>query len=264
MWRSIPMTVLACSLLASCAGGGGHEAGPDAGSGKTDDPGGGGGDDPADCPGVPCDLFAQCGCREGEACDLAASAGSVEDTTCRAAGTGMTDGTCAAAEDCAAGFLCQMGQCWRWCEDDGDCGDGAYCLPVFGDIDNASTCTKECKPEAPAASGCPDGFACRYYLRDPNGADEYDGDEYEYTDCSAAGEGTHGTDCVGGGDSACAQGYGCYLINWNDGTTTTECREICVFTVAGEPADNTCAVGTCHEWLDPGAVIGDVEYGTCY
>ena len=259
------MTVLACSLAAGCSKGE-RDAGPDAGSGKTDDPGGGGGGSGggADCPGVPCDLFEQCGCGEGEACDLAAGAGSIEDTTCRAAGDGTARSTCAAPEDCGPGFVCEVGQCWRWCQEDADCGAGAYCLPAFGDAINASTCTKSCKPESPADSGCPEGFACRYYLRDPNGADEYDGDEYEYTDCSAAGEGTHGTDCAETGDAGCAQGYGCYDINWTDGSTTTECRQICVFTVAGEPAENTCAVGTCHEWLDPGAVIGDTEYGTCW
>jgi hypothetical protein len=258
------MTVLACSLLTACGNGGRREAGPDAGSDKTDDPGEGGGGDPADCPGVPCDLYAQCGCGEGEACDLTDGAASVEDTTCRAAGTGTGAATCAAAEDCAPGYMCEVGQCWRWCDEDGDCGEHSYCLGAWSDVVGASTCTKSCKPESPEASGCPDGYACRYYLHDPNGADEYDGDEFEYTDCNEAGEGTHGTDCSETGDAGCAPGYGCYDINWNDGSVTTECRQICVFTIAGEPADDTCGVGTCHEWLDPGAVIGNVEYGTCW
>jgi hypothetical protein len=260
MSRSIALTVLACSLVAACSKGDPRDGHPDAGAGKVDDPGGG--SDGEDCPGVPCDLFQQCGCSDGEACDLAAGAATAEDTACRTAGT--SDSTCAAPEDCAAGTLCQEGQCWRWCEGDTDCGEGSYCLPAFGGINGARTCTKACKPESPAASGCPEGFACRYYLRDPNGAEEYDGDEFEYTDCSPAGEGTHGTDCSEADDAACARGYGCYSISWTDGSTTTECREICVFTVAGEPAANTCTVGTCHEWLDPGAVIGDIEYGTCW
>ncbi|HEU5060279.1 MAG TPA: hypothetical protein VFU21_27300 [Kofleriaceae bacterium] len=265
MSRRISMTVLACSLLAAC-GAADRDRGPDAGSGKTDDPGGGGGDgdDVTDCPGVPCDLYQQCGCGEGEACDLAEDATSVENTTCRPAGAGTGSATCDGPEDCAPGYVCEVGQCWRWCEGDADCGEHSYCLSAWADVVGASTCTKSCKPESPDDSGCPEGMACRYYLHDPNGAEEYDGDEFEYTDCNPAGEGTHGTDCAETGDAGCAAGYGCYSINWSDGSETTECRQICVFTVRGEPAANTCAVGTCHEWLDPGAVIGDVEYGTCW
>jgi hypothetical protein len=263
MARTTVTAVLLLGLVAACSSA--ERAGSPDGGGAADDPGQtGGGGAGEDCPGVPCDLVAQCGCRDGEACDLAAGAGSAEDTACRAAGSGTAADSCAAPEDCAPGYVCQEGQCWRWCAGDGDCGEEGHCLPAFSDAVGARTCTKPCKPESATASGCPEGFGCRYYLRDPNGAEEYDGDEYEYTDCSPAGSGTHGADCSGDGEAACAQGYGCYDIAWTDGSTTTECREICVFTVAGEPAENTCQVGTCHEWLDPGAVIADVEYGTCW
>ncbi len=255
MSRCPLLLVLACA--AACSSGD-VTTGPDAGAGKTDDPRGGGG---ADCPGVPCDLVSQCGCRDSEACDLAPGARTAEDTACRPAGDGSERSTCETADDCASGFICQEGQCWHWCESDDDCA-GGHCLPAFGGVVGARTCSKACEPGSATTSGCPDGFTCRYYLHDPDDATE--GDEFEYADCSAAGEGTHGADCTADGDADCAAGYGCYDISWDDGSTTTECRQICVVSVAGAPADNTCAVGSCQEWLDPGAVIGDVEYGTCY
>lgn len=248
---------MALACVTACASGE-VATGPDGGGGKTDDPRGGGG---ADCPGVPCDLISQCGCRDGEACDLAPGAPTAEETACRLAGDGDARSTCSGPADCAAGFVCQEGQCWRWCEGDDDCG-GGHCLPAFGDVVGAQTCSKPCEPGS--ASDCPDGFACRYYLHDETGPDTYDGHEFEYSDCSPAGDGTHGVDCAEAGDAACAAGYGCYDISWEDGSTTTECRQICVVSVGGQPADNRCEVGTCHEWLDPGAVIGDVEYGTCW
>jgi hypothetical protein len=252
--------------------GGDDQGGDTTGDGSTGDDTGDGTGGPT-CPNDPCDLYDQCGCGAGEACDLNYDKLSDGATECRTASKGQADDACSKPEDCASGYGCfgTPGQCRRFCDSDSTCGVGYCSIRVlydagggnWEDVPDATLCTKACKPEAGSQSGCPGGFSCRYYLQDPDGQPS-NGDEYDYSDCSAAGSGGDGASCKTHGDADCKTGFGCYNIVYDDKSVHTECRQICVVSRAGEPVENTCGAGTCHPWSDPKAMIGDVEYGVCY
>ena len=269
-------SILLAIPVAGCgASAGDPTGGPDAG--KADDLGSGGGDDDVGgggtCDTQPCDLYDQCGCETGMACDLDNAALAEGTTTCRGVTEpGMSTSSCDADEECAGGYGCfgDPGQCRKYCENDGDCGNGHCNIQIvydagggdYQDVPGAKVCTKACKADSAGGSGCPSDRACDFYWDDPNG--DGGGDDYWYTDCRPNGAGGDAVDCASNGNDDCLAGFGCFVIYYTDGSEKDECRQICIWTVAGGEGDRSCAVGTCHELGDPGIVIGDTEYGACY
>ncbi|HLU65757.1 MAG TPA: hypothetical protein VKZ63_05750 [Kofleriaceae bacterium] len=238
------------------------QGGPDAGAEDT-------------CPADPCDLYSQCGCEVGQACDLDRSALATGGTECRDVIVGgQSLANCTADEHCAAGYGCfgSPGQCRKYCDGENDCGFGHCIVDIVYDagggetveVPGATLCTKACKPESATGSGCPQdpAFGCFFYYHDPNGAPD-SGDELWFTDCrpAASSGGGHNADCSARGDSDCAPGYNCLQVSYGDGTKRNQCRQTCVWTVAGEPGERACNGNRVCASL--GIVIGDTEYGYC-
>jgi len=280
-WLRLPrgVALLASVLLANPVAGCSASAGDPSGGpdgGKADDPGGGGDDDVGgggSCDDQPCDLYDQCGCESGQACDLDNDALAEGATICRGVtAQGMSTSSCDADEECAGGYGCfgDPGQCRKYCEGDGDCGNGYCSIPIsydagggeYEEVPGAHVCTKACKADSAGGSGCPPDRACDFYWEDPNG----DGgeDEYWYTDCRPTGAGGDAADCSEGGNDDCLAGFGCFIISYDDGSERNQCRQICVWTVAGAEGDRSCAAGTCNQLGDGGIVVGDTEYGACF
>ena len=286
----IALLALVATPVAGCSAGIGGGETPDAGPpdpGTTGGGGGGGGG--SACGTDPCDLYRQCGCAAGQACTLDPGNYDTAGTQCREiTDNGQSNANCSRAEECAAGYDClgSPGQCRRYCKSDGECGPGAHCLyqivyddgsGTSQDVPSTKACTKACKPESTAGLGCPQDpqMACRYYYSDPNGTPD-SGDEFYYTDCTAAGAGGDKASCEANGDSDCKPGYGCFTIIYctpdangdcTPGTETNknECRQICVWSVGGKDGARTCDTDgtTCHE--DAGqAAVGDIAYGICF
>lgn len=276
------LATLMATGLAGCAGSVGDGDSTEDDGGKEDDPdgdgGGGGGDDGGGggvtCPGEPCDLYDQCGCEAGQACDLDAEAFATGGTMCRAVTTpGQSQADCSTDDECAAGYGCfgDPGQCRRYCEGDGDCGGGHCMIEVIYDasgggdwqsVPDAALCTKSCKPESPAG-GCPAERACDFYMEDPNDTPA-SGDEFWYTDCRPAGDGGNAASCEADGNDSCQSGMGCFSMTYSEADIREECRQICIWTVNGEPGDRSCGTGTCHEIGGDGVVIAGTEYGVCF
>jgi hypothetical protein len=257
--------LLALLLVAGCAASIGSEGdGPDAGPLGGDD---GKDDSAAMCSADPCDLFDQCGCEPGDACDLDPSAFATGGALCRDANPrGDGSATCQRDTDCAVGFSClgNPGQCRRLCENAGDCGGNRCAIQIvyntgdgYADVPGARACTKRCKLEAGAGSGCPDTpwICCRLY----------GDDDGFYTDCTAAARtgGGDAASCETGGTSACAPGFDCVLMRYTDDTQRRECRQMCIVSISGQPSASSCGVGTCRARSTP-VRIGDIEYGLCY
>ena len=260
--------------VAGCsASAGDPHGGPD--GGKADDPGGGGGggDDTgggATCDTQPCDLYDQCGCESGQACDLDGDHLAEGTTICRGISSpGMSTSSCEGDEECAAGYGCfgDPGQCRKYCQLDGDCGNGHCNIPIeydagggnYQDVPGAKVCTKACKADSAGGSGCPSDRACDFYWYDDGGPGDY-----WYTDCRPPGTGGDAASCSASGNDDCLAGFGCFVITYTDGTDKDECRQICIWTVGGAAGDRSCAVGTCHELGGDGIVVGDTEYGACF
>jgi hypothetical protein len=279
-WRaSLGFTQLAllATLVAGCAASAGDEDPPGEGNETAgpDGEGGGTGGSGRQCSNVPCDLYDQCGCEAGQACDLDNSSLATGATECRpVTEPGQSQANCSRDDQCAAGYGCfgNPGQCRRFCERDGACGLGHCIIQIVYDagggdyqpVPDAMVCTKACKPESSAGSGCPQSpqMACNFSYRDPNGQPD-SGDEFWYTDCRPAGTGGDAADCSAGGDRDCRAGFGCFGITYTDDSVRSECRQICVWEVSGQPGARSCATGECRKLAGDGVVVGDTEYGVC-
>jgi hypothetical protein len=256
-------------------------AGADPGVGDEGGDGPVGGDDEGGdgvggaCAGEPCDLYEQCGCDPGQACDLDGAELATGGTICRAVSSpGQTQSNCSSEDQCAAGYSClgNPGQCRKVCDEDGDCGAGHCVVRVvfendqgeFEDVPDARACSKPCTAGVAEGNGCPADpvMGCRVYSYDPDGAAD-SGDEFDDTDCTAAGTGGDAADCSAGGDDDCLPGFGCYVITYTDDTQQYECRQICVVSIDGVEQTGQCAVGTCNGFADP-STVGDTEYGVCF
>jgi hypothetical protein len=269
------LPVLCVTLVASCAqgrapAGDGGIAGSDA-SDLADAA------DVADadtCPGDPCSLLEQCGCGGQQVCDLDTSNLATAGTACRDVVVPGTEGAnCSMDSQCAAGYSCfgAPGQCRRYCAADADCGTDAYCLiqVVFGSpsmpVPDTTLCTKACTPDAASDNGCPSApqFGCRIIQNDPDGV-AASGDEFLVTDCGkASASGTDGVDCATAGDAACAAGFSCFTITQGGNPVGDQCKQLCVFTVDGNPGSRLCGTGTCTQLTGDPFLVGTTEYGAC-
>jgi hypothetical protein len=267
--------LLLVSLLPACAKG--SPAAGDGGSDAVDGAAAGDGGGEADggtCAAQPCSLLDQCGCGATQVCDLDRDDLPSGATDCRdvtAPGTELAN--CETSTECAGGFGC-LGvqgfmQCRRYCDDEGDCGDGAHCVieVTYTDgggeqqpVPGAVTCTKSCAPEAASDNRCPSDpqLGCRMLWENPNGSSEADGDEYFLTDCGRAPATGGGDDATCTGHQSCASGFGCISF----GAADKRCKQYCVWAVDGADGPRVCSAGACRQFSD-NPTIGTTEYGYC-
>jgi hypothetical protein len=262
---------LTCVLLAACASAGGgagddDSTRPDSGGVQLPPDSGLPGTPDASLPGTPdastavsCDFAAQTGCGPGLACDL----DSNNQPTCRAVNSpGTETSTCAASEDCAAGYVCigQPSSCMKFCNSDSQCGsanDGSLCIINIIDANMANvppgcsgtTCAKICTQacDLSTQTGCPSAFGCNLYQ-------ESAGQMRLVTSCDGTlGAGGQGATCTANTD--CKKGFGCF----NTGMVS-KCFHYCNVT-----ANTGCAgiTGTTCTGLGTPVVFGGVEYGAC-
>jgi len=226
------------------------------------------------CTAEPCSLLDQCGCGNTQVCDLDRDGLASGATECRdVTAPGTERANCEATTECAGGFGC-LGvngfmQCRRYCDGDGDCGDGGHCVvPVTyvddsGDtqpVPGAAVCTKSCTIEAATDNGCPADpqFGCRMLWENPNDSADPDGDEYFLSDCGRAAATGGGDDVTCTSHASCKSGFGC--LAFSDGSH--KCKQYCVYNLNGTAGPRVCAAGTCRQFSD-NPMIGTTEYGYC-
>ncbi len=223
------------------------------------------------CAAEPCSLLDQCGCGDTQVCDLDRDQLATGTTECRdVTAPGTERANCEATTECAGGFGClgvtDFMQCRRYCDGDGDCGDGGHCvIPVTyvddgGDtqpVPGAVACSKSCSPEAAADNGCPSDpqLACRMLYEDPDGT-AASGDEYFLSDCGRASSGGDDATCTS--HASCRSGFGCITFAASD----KRCKQYCVYNVDGAAGPRVCASGSCRQFSD-NPMIGTTEYGYC-
>lgn len=254
--KLVLVTLLAVTACATGSGAGGDDAPIDAAD-APDAPGGGAGDaaidaDTSSCVGSPCDLVPQCGCPSNQACDVDFT--DLDGTACRGVTTPGTEAsTCAAAEACAAGYVCVGGgggsACKPYCASAADCDAprGACAIQLIDEQDQpiagAIVCSSNCDPVAAANPSCPSGWSC----------DLFTANATDIVDCRPAGAATQGQACSA--TVACAANHTCV----NDGTGDV-CGRIC-----SRPAGTECSAApgtTCLGFTDP-FTVGGQEYGVC-
>ena len=198
-------------------------------------------DGDADCPSNdPCDVYAQCGCADGENCSYNGS-----DKQCIPAGTGQQDDACSDTTDCDIGLTCLSDlTCAQYCNDAQGvrCPGGSQCTIALGDPDNpeqelARVCATPSNCDPIAQTGCDAaGNAC--YIVNPQ-----DGT----TDCAPEGEAAVGDACVHTND--CAAGATCIGFQGGDGSH-------CVAHCDADAQTSTCADGTTCQRLVNGQALG--------
>lgn len=212
--------------------------------------------DGSTCPTAPCDLVEQCGCATNQACDI--DFVDLEGTACRGIATaGDENDTCAATNQCAAGYVC-LGDatnrsCERYCADNSDCtGPRGQCVIQINDgtdpIPGAVTCSSNCNPATTTNPLCPTGWTCDLFTA------TFGGTDHEIVDCRAAGPATQGQSCA---TNECAAGLSCV----NTGAELL-CLKVCT-----RPAGTECASipgASCYGLGADGFVVGGTEYGVCY
>jgi hypothetical protein len=224
------------------------------------------------CSAEPCALLEQCGCGEVQVCDLDSEQFATAGTACRDVTSPGTElANCTVSSECAGGYACLGGgglnQCRKYCDEDGDCGDGGHCILtiVYTDdegmqqpVPGVNTCTKSCAPEKASDNACPDDpqFGCRILFDDPNDTPD-DGDEYFLTDCGRAPPSGGGDDATCTAHTGCAPGFGCTTFG-----ADRRCKQTCVYNVDGAPGPRVCSAGTCLAFTDT-PTIGTTEYGYC-
>lgn len=250
--RRAALFVLAAAL-AACTSGDllPGPPGPDATSGFASSDG-------SPCSETSCELAPQCGC-EGAACDVDLEAGEEGATACRPVNApGQTLGNCNTPDQCAPGFGCYDGQCYRYCNDDAPCGELEHCLlrPRYrnqdGDrvpVPGVLVCSKACQPERQTANGCPavPQFACHLTRETPD-----DGEPFYRTGCTPAPSSGGGNDASCRRDRDCAVGYECVVFG-----DDRRCKQLC------RVADGRCEVGSCRSFGDARPTIDGIEYGYC-
>jgi hypothetical protein len=188
----------------------------------------------------PCDVYAQCGCDEGENCTF------VNDVkACDQAGTGAQDDDCDQANPCSAGFVCLSDNtCAAFCRTNGECPNGAACNISLqaagaqpGDPPLATACSTPDNCDALEQDCETVGYAC--YITNPN-----DGT----TDCAPEGDQAPGTDCEN--TNACRAGATCI----NLGGAGFSCLPHC---------DSTADPSTCEGGATCQSVTNDGPLGVC-
>ena len=207
------------------------------------------------CATQPCDIPTQCGCGANMACDI--NAMTLMGTACRAITTpGMVTNTCAAAEDCAADYVCvgdgTNDACEKYCQTNNDCtAPRGQCVVQLTDgsgnaIAGAVVCSSDCDPSlASNPTTCPSGWSCDLFTATFMGAMD------DIVDCRKAGTKTQNQACTVSTD--CAAGFSCI----NNGTSNV-CARIC------KPPSNTGCTGTttCLSF-QTAFTVGGTEYGVC-
>ena len=210
--------------------------------------------------GDPCsldDLVEQDLCGPDLKCAFAELVGVRPDPICDRDGARALNQGCARttlSDTCGAGMMClndgSGNRCRRLCRDDADCatlGPNAGCLiqmNIGGTVvDGIEACTMHC--DVLLATGCDTMQACR-----PQFEEISPGVFESYTDCSAVGTGTQGSDCTGSGSAACAARYQCFNLS----TGGTQCLYICEMSRFGLD----CPVGGlgCNDISDPTGRLG--------
>jgi hypothetical protein len=133
-------------------------------------------------------------------------------------------------------MACASGVCSRLCITDVDCpGRGSYCVFSLGS--SARVCSVPCEPAN--GTGCPSGYACRWYSGGPVGY---------YTDCEP--EGTVPLDGLCSSSSDCQADLRC--VNFlGDSVCTAVCR------LSG----GDCTF--CFSFLDGTPSVDGDDYGWC-
>jgi hypothetical protein len=207
------------------------------------------------CAAQPCTILPQCGCAGQTACDVDTSDNM--GTACRPVNVpGRETSACTSLDRCDKGYVCLGGSsyatCKKYCMADADCGTprgrcaidiSSGGMPIAG---IPSACSSNCNPISTSAPECPPSYKCSLFTATHNGS------QVKITDCSPAGTGTQGANCMGN-ESLCAPGYLCTTL---DGTNYA-CRRVCNKTA------NTGCTGsqTCLGFTTPHTV--DIEYGVC-
>ncbi len=203
----------------------------------------GGGGPP--CGESPCKLtLPQCGCDPGFKCTIDSDERICGPVDSQPKQVGEQ---CTADHECAAGSICwtmggAISLCHEFCDGNGDCSPpGGQCLIEFVNQNQTVTgqaCTMNC--DLVSSAGCiPSTAKCAALWAGSSWA----------TLCVGAGTGTQGTPCNDTSD--CASGLGCL----NTGQAMF-CLTWCMV------ANPTCPTGQCHQ-LNPGLLVGSVEYGAC-
>jgi hypothetical protein len=227
---------------------------PDADPNAPDaDPGAPDAEPSSSCATSPCDLIDQCGCAGGQACDVDFT--DLMGTACRGVATpGDQNDTCAAINQCGAGFACVgAGSCEQYCDADADCGTPrGKCVIQLVDnqtpaqpIAGAVVCSSNCDPAAATNATCPTAWTCDMFTATFNAVD------HDIADCRAAGTRTQGQSCSAA--MTCVAQHTCV----NSGGSPV-CGKICK-----RPAGTECTGGTtCFGYTEP-LMIGTQEYGVC-
>lgn len=96
-------------------------------------------------------------CREDEACSLFGGGGVYFQLCAEKEGEKEGGAYCERSEECASG-LCHTEDavCWGGCEEEGDCAEGAVCLPLELGRTTIEGCVRSCKAERDCipGSGC--------------------------------------------------------------------------------------------------------------
>lgn len=237
--------------IVDSGGGGGTDSGPPEDSGMTTMPDSGGTTGSCGFPGE-CDLLDPSSCAAGTACVLRIETeGGPATPRCQPAGTG-TDGTaCTSGADCAEGFDCSQFEqvCRRNCCTNADCNPpgaptGQICNR-FGNAgpegDEAGICRASDPCDLVDGSGCDDGETCT--LLGPINV------------CGAAGTGTAGAECAGGG-TGCVGGHACLR---QDAGGPPTCHKLCNI------EDGTGCAGseTCSGRIGDGSGVARTDVGFC-
>ena len=227
------------------------------------DCGDGDGGVPTDGPVAACNAIAGTGCASGEKCTWAEEVANPDlgRTDCVAAGAAAEGDACTYSDhadgnydDCAAGLYCIGGVCTEICgqAENVNCDANEACVLISGlftDTTNTGVCQPGCNPVA-ADPGCATDEGCFLNLSTGNSSCSgacANGDNPAcnagFTGATAVGEnscssqwGTQHCNCEY--TNACANGYGCILINDPVSATDLVCAYYCDTT--GTPNAPTC------------------------
>ncbi|HEV8246664.1 MAG TPA: hypothetical protein VGP93_12890 [Polyangiaceae bacterium] len=243
------LVALSCGFALACGSAASSEdptPGP-AECGRIVEEGGGGIPDPPNgaslCPAGVCNYQSQAGCPSDQACRPSYTADMTGvEPGCQVAGSGKTGDSCSDWSDCAAGYLCALGQCRKLCcgDDWSECDAGESCirqLELQLGSENVPSGADLCFPVGTCdvldAAACSDqpGRDCK--LVDPTGAEA----------CAPASPEALGEACSG--PSVCQRGLTC---------VGGVCRRLCRAEACGDPACMPDEGACVHFDRDPAGV----------